>query len=142
MVAAGRIAPQYPADADSAKVFLSPAKLGAYIGLSEQKNRNLRIESIALHRWSNTVTAQSGVSLFAIDPNREVYEVTTSFSAPYHVRDNVWAYGHRTYIIDAETGHVYLSRTWGDMTSNDGKIRADLMKTHRMSAPRIDPQNR
>ena len=123
--------PLYPANAGITKTFINPMKIGSIIGLSTLRQDALKIDSITLHRWANTVTARTGFKDYLIDPNREVYEVTTSFDSPYWIRDNEWSSGFRAYIIDAVTGHVYVSRTWGAMTQNDGQVRARLMQTNR-----------
>ena len=110
---------------------LSRLEVAKRIGLKTSRNSALRVQGIALKRWADTDIARAGIQNPLIDPNREVYEVTTAFNTPYWIRANEWSSGHRIYIIDAVTGEVYLSRTTGNMIQSEAQIRSRLSQTAR-----------
>lgn len=120
-----------PANAGRRIIPISPLQVGHKIGLDLPINKALQVQSITLKPWDETDTFRVLGNQAAIDPHRMVYEVQTRFTSIYTVRANVWSSGQRTLIVDAVTGQVYLTRTWGNQTQNEGLLRARALQMFR-----------
>lgn len=126
------IRPKYSANNSIDHSLLFPSDdLWRAVGLDLARNNVLSVRSEELRSWSETDTARSGVRDYLIDPNRLVYEVTTTFRSDYAIRSNHWSSGTRRFIVDAQTGAVLLSQTVGNMTANAGEMHARLLHSAR-----------
>lgn len=101
-----------------------PANLGATNILSQQQalrkahlsqdsinahTAHLKVQSVKLKRFGDAEMIASGRHIqLRTSLDRQVYEITTSFTGPYQVRGNTWGSGTRVLVVDAETGDVLI----------------------------------
>lgn len=127
----GPIPLRYPANAGVAASSLVSVQTAAQrVGVGAL-NSPLKIQSATLIPWSATQAYQSGFRLFTIDPNRQVYQVATTFSTPLSVKENTWSSGTRVFVVDAATGDVIWSITRGNQTAS----HADMVHKFKMPPP-------
>jgi len=76
----------------------------------------LMVQSVTAKRFGDVdAIAKGRLNLLTVSPDRTVYEVRTTFAAPYSIRGNTWSSGTRTFIVDAQTGDVLMGQTDGSL---------------------------
>lgn len=102
-----------------------PANLGATNILSQQQalekahlaqgymnevTRPLTVERVKLKRFGHADVIASGTfKMLTTSSDRQVYEITASFTGPYQNRGNTFGSGTHVFVVDAATGDVLFS---------------------------------
>ena len=74
----------------------------------------MQISSTSLKHFGETnQVANHGFALYAVDPNRMVYEISAAFSSPHVFFGKAWLSGTKTYVMDAQTGNFLYATVTG-----------------------------
>ena len=92
----------------------------------DRSNTVFHLENIQAKRWAESPAATGSLELLSVDPNREVYQVDTTFNKTYMHKGNVWSSGSKTFVVDAETGDILWSRTGGSLVQSAASVRHRL----------------
>ncbi len=94
------------------------------LGYTNGTTARLKIVRVELKRFGDASGIRSGGFRMPLtSSDRQVYEITTSFSGPYEDRGNIWDTGTRVFVVDAATGHIFFSAIHAPML-HSGHVRA------------------
>jgi hypothetical protein len=114
--ATARIAVRYARNDDAASLttLKSSEEITQKI-LSAPAERIMQPSALNLKRFGETVQiAGHHLTMYAVDSNRMVYEVTATFSSTYHFSGMTYLSGSKTYVVDAQTGDVLYATVSGN----------------------------
>lgn len=77
-----------------------------------------QVTSVDLKHWSEVDQVRSGFWLAAVDKNRRVYSIRTSFRTPVMTKGGLYSSGVTEVVVDAETGKPFYDSTGGNIVKS------------------------